>query len=507
MKKAIIIISSLLLLSSCSKEITSKEENRPVKEMEKVEEQSSTPLYQEIVDEEVVFKTSTPVPMDPTLPLESLNGFTPKPRENENKASYHMKLTMDESKTFFVDANIVVENLSKDSWKDLIFHFMPNAFTEKNNLKFMESFAYVKMGEVTVNKEKVEYKVQQDNLQLLLNEPLENNQKVDVSIEYSFTLPKMGYRFSEVEDHAFLAQWYPMLATYHSGWGKADFSLGGESYHTDFSDFRVEYSLPNHYMIASSSDNDPNEPSNKGVLDATNVKEMHMAILKDMPMTTKEINGTEIRIFSNVEDKDYQQEYLDVAVNTLQFYNDYFGPYPHKQLDIIMDESGMEYPGIVTVARGNRNKHTLVHEIAHQWFYGMVSNHPYHTPWIDEGLTNFATYLYFVEGENLYPNVVFEKAQKDLERSLEHGPIKPINLPINGYFDQSMSYHGSVYQYSSLKLWELSEKNAERGLEYLSTYFNLYKYKEVDANEWLRYTRAFFQIEDVNELSDWISFE
>lgn len=41
----------------------------------------------------------------------------------------------------------------------------------------------------------------------------------------------------------------------------------------------------------------------------------------------------------------------------------------------------------------------VAHEIAHQWFYGIVGNDQIRYPFLDEGLCRFAEYLY----EDAYP--------------------------------------------------------------------------------------------------------
>lgn len=72
---------------------------------------------------------------------------------------------------------------------------------------------------------------------------------------------------------------------------------------------------------------------------------------------------------------------------------------------------GMEYPGIVT-ARSIRNtgpvnledlKYMIDHEIAHQWFYGVVSNDPYNDAWLDEGFANFSEAVYVYSSNKLSP--------------------------------------------------------------------------------------------------------
>ncbi|MGQ4048696.1 M1 family aminopeptidase (plasmid) [Streptococcus suis] len=120
---------------------------------------------------------------------------------------------------------------------------------------------------------------------------------------------------------------------------------------------------------------------------------------------TEAKDGVKVRLFSRSNhDKDPVAS-LTLAKNALTFYQDHIGDYPHKQLDIVLDdEQFMEYPGIVTINPYIDDKRfydiSIVHEIAHQYFYGVVANDPYNNAWIDEGITEFATSMYFYAGQN-----------------------------------------------------------------------------------------------------------
>ena len=43
---------------------------------------------------------------------------------------------------------------------------------------------------------------------------------------------------------------------------------------------------------------------------------------------------------------------------------------------------GMEYPGFVLDLVSTN---ALTHELGHQWWYGIVGDDEYNTPWLDEG--------------------------------------------------------------------------------------------------------------------------
>ena len=59
----------------------------------------------------------------------------------------------------------------------------------------------------------------------------------------------------------------------------------------------------------------------------------------------------------------------------------------------------MEYPNLVLISSEITNQddfmNVIIHETAHQWWYGMVGNDEYQYPWLDEALTEFSTILFY----------------------------------------------------------------------------------------------------------------
>jgi hypothetical protein len=67
-----------------------------------------------------------------------------------------------------------------------------------------------------------------------------------------------------------------------------------------------------------------------------------------------------------------------------------FGAFPYQTLTVALLPDyggGIEYPSMILEATPSRS--VLVHEVAHQWFYGMIGNSQFRDPWLDEA---FATY-------------------------------------------------------------------------------------------------------------------
>jgi len=71
---------------------------------------------------------------------------------------------------------------------------------------------------------------------------------------------------------------------------------------------------------------------------------------------------------------------------------DRFGPFPYESLDVAVVpvvSGGIEFPAVIILGTRQDRDATLVHEIAHEYFYGLVGDNQGRDPWLDE---SFATY-------------------------------------------------------------------------------------------------------------------
>lgn len=438
-------------------------------------------------------------------PVNETSEFTPKGVPPGSESDYDISLRMDDE-LFTVNASIKIKNISEEEWDKLIFYFVPNMFTVEN-APSLTNPSIIDIKEITVDQENVDYKLEKDTLELLLTSNIIPEGKAVVDISYSFTLPEDGLRFTKNGTSFYLAQWYPMVPTYRNGWNKEEFEFKGESYHTTYSDFQIEYEVPGHYTVITSSEEDKFPSDNKNTINLGQVKEVFIAILDDPTMIENKVGGTNLRVFDLKAHPKDDEEILEIASAAFNFFQTHIGPYPYKQLDIILEELGMEYPGIVT-AGSIYNKTTnpeameriVVHEIAHQWFYGMVSNDPYHDPWLDEGITEFATFLFFSEYNDI--DFDFEEEAKYYE---DRKLTLPVNLSINEYPPKDRSSY--IYGKSYMKLGQLFQENGgmDRAKHFLKSYFELYQFKEVNTEEFIRYLKYYLEIKDNAVFESWIN--
>ena len=169
-----------------------------------------------------------------------------------------------------------------------------------------------------------------------------------------------------------------------------------------------------------------------------------------------------------------------------------FGKYPYQQLSVVKTNfcfGGMEYPNLVMISDDVEDKpsfdYVIVHEIAHQWWYGLVGNNEYNEAWVDEGLTEYSSALFF-EKHSKYG---FEYEQVTDNAFETYKNFVKIYSSILGDVDESMQrslsefetepeYVNCTYTKGMLLFDSLRETLGNRKFEKcLKHYFKDYKYK------------------------------
>ena len=126
-------------------------------------------------------------------------------------------------------------------------------------------------------------------------------------------------------------------------------------------------------------------------------------------------------------------------------YTRWYGAYRAPELDIVLWDGpgGMEWPELLMSRSGS-----IAHEVAHQWWYGIVGNDQYTEPWLDEA---FATY-----------------SQKRLDDGEAYGAATCVKgNPLEAYgnaslrdsmarFDRYTSQYDAIYSGGACALWQLA---------------------------------------------------
>ena len=119
----------------------------------------------------------------------------------------------------------------------------------------------------------------------------------------------------------------------------------------------------------------------------------------------------------------------------------------------------MEYPTLITAfgaddtTPGYDLERTVVHEIGHQYFYGMVASNEFEEAWLDEGFTSYAEDKLMEQEYGLIPNL-------PVQSGLITSPA-PLTQP-SWKFDSQNQYASNVYTGASWCCSVLNSKSERR---------------------------------------------
>jgi hypothetical protein len=128
-----------------------------------------------------------------------------------------------------------------------------------------------------------------------------------------------------------------------------------------------------------------------------NVRDVVVNAAADYRVRRHDLGDTSIRVVTRPGQP--SAALMDAAVNAVTKLEARLGPYPWPVLRIVQSSGGlgMEGPGVVWIPAGvarTNLRYLVMHEVAHQWFYGLVGNDQAREPFADEAVTDMvARYL------------------------------------------------------------------------------------------------------------------
>lgn len=317
---------------------------------------------------------------------------------------------------------VKITNRTNNTFDSLKFHVFANAYREDAKQLVVpqmyklqafpngESWGNISFDSVMVDDVSVPFALEGEDLDILsvpVEKQLFPNDKVTVQMTYEVQLANIKHRLGYTENTVNLGNFYPILCYLENdNFCCTPYYNVGDPFVSEVVNVDLTATFPQGYVVASS-----------GNLTEATATENHCTYHYQMPacrdfalVASPKFN----KISQNVGDvvvnyyyfaDENAEQSLAIACDSFEFFNQNVGAYPYKTYSVVETDfcyGGMEYSGLSMVtSKSESYNEAIVHETAHQWFYGVVGSNQIDNAWMDEGLVEFLTLLYLDHAEVL----------------------------------------------------------------------------------------------------------
>jgi len=307
-------------------------------------------------------------------------------------------------------------------------------------------------------------------LHVPLPQELEAGQVATMFLEYtldlpyidpsdSFTTGSLGWSEHVVD----VGHWYPALAPLlpDVGWYTFTYHPVGDPYVMEEADYDVRIWAPDDVTVVGSGEEE--REGNLWRYRISEARSFAFAASDQYVSHAFDAGGMTVTSYYFPEHESAGLDVARLAAEALVTFGEEFGsPYPYTDYRVAETEfaGGMEFTGVSflgalwyeTYPGGVRSQLValLVHEVSHQWWYGMVGNDQVMEPWLDEALATFSELIFY---ELRYP-----------DDELWLWDFEVLNWPRGGPVDGSIydftdgsSYMNAVYRTGALLLADLRQ--------------------------------------------------
>ena len=383
----------------------------------------------------------------------------------EHAPVYHLQWRFDGPTELQALQEVRVANYSDVEWHRLHFHLHPNLLGAR---------LQVESALVDGRPARQELHDSGGLLTLGMHEPLPPGAAVTVTFDYDLEFRSavgrnygiLGYRQGILS----LPHGYPLLAVHRDGAWDLDLpDRRGDMAHAVASFYRVRVDVPAGIdLVATGRTTGWRREGDRQIREFTAgpVRDFYLAAGEEFDPLIAYASGTFIRGFAEFDSIPGMEEALEHTVAALEFMTERYGPYPYRELELVPISTsalGVEFPGVIALRRqlfsgADRSRlleSTVVHEVIHQWFYGLVGNDQLSEPWLDESLTQYLTLRYYLWRHGSGGYRAFRQdllARWDqLDRS-----VQPVGLPVDAY--DAVQYNALVYGLGPLVIEWLADR-------------------------------------------------
>lgn len=438
---------------------------------------------------------------------------------SKNIDNYYLDILINENeKTALVKQKVEYYNNTGTSLSEIYFHAYPNAFSETSVNKPVSSVyhdkAYyngfsegkIEIDNVKQNDADLEYNYKDNDKTLLvvkLPNIVENKKIATINFEYKLTIPNINHRFGYGENTINMGNFYLIASVFENGkFNENGYHYNGDPFYSNLANYNATISYSSNYKCVATGSEIKSQQDNNIITTcykANAVRDFCFVLSEKFNTISDKVGDTVVNYYYYNDDN--QNESLQTSCLAINTFNDMFGKYPYKVLNVVESNfvhGGMEYPQLVLISDDldtyEDYTETIVHEIAHQWWYGLVGNNEFDSGYLDEGLAELSTALFF--GANPKYNISYETMIENAESSYSlfidvytdvFGNVNTtMDRKLNEYKTEPeyvyMAYVKGMLMYDNLRQI-LGEKKFDKAIKY---YFETNKGKNVKLEDMIK---------------------
>jgi hypothetical protein len=373
---------------------------------------------------------------DRALPASSSAGPAPEsPDRATPVASYTLNARLDEvSHSVKGEGTLIWRNTSRASTSELYFHLYLNAFEHARTLFNRSAFTRARSGRSTRRWGKITLSrlvarelggvdllpslephtpgdaLDATDRRLPLPRPVAPGESLTLELSWEAVLPDIVERTGVSRDFHFVAQWFPKIARLEpdGSWAHFPFHPHAEFY-ADFGDYDVTLDVPEG-MVVGATGRRVSESAEAGRRRlrqrADSVHDFAWVAWPAFERREERIGDVDVHVLYPPGHGLNAERTLVAVRFSLPFFGAAYGRYPYPDLTVVHPPpfaaaaGGMEYPTLITTGGpwhqpfwSRATELVTLHELGHQWFYGLIATHEPRWPFLDEGLNSYAETL------------------------------------------------------------------------------------------------------------------
>ncbi len=375
----------------------------------------------------------------------------------QQDVAYDIEVALDDE-NHFLTGHITIDytNNSSESLPFIWMHLWPNAYKNgktalskqqyRSGEMYMfyamqKNLGYIDSLDFSVDGRAANWEFHPQHIDIAkvnLATPLKPGESISISTPFRVKLPSGKIsRLGHIDQSYQITQWYPKPAVFDKdGWHEMPYLNQGEFY-SEFGSYDVHLTLPKNYVVGHTGDlvDSPdeerfmNELAKKKIdFKAEGSNEFPASSKEDKTLHFHQENVHDFAWFADKrwivrkedfqlphsgrrvtawalftpENKELWERGTEYIIDATHYYSLWNGDYPYNHVTAvdgtISAGGGMEYPNVTVIGNSGSAmglETVIVHEVGHNWFYGILGSNERINAWMDEGINSFNETRYF----------------------------------------------------------------------------------------------------------------